>query len=220
MVTRRDAWLASALALTSGLLMAGSLLVRGGAPPSTTPARLATWISQHGLQLGLGTALWVAAVLAFVAFAIAAREALWASVLHRPLLLVLFVQGAAVYATIAVVDAAVTWSAVSVARNGAAEVTAGVWAIASTLHTVAAWGLTVPLVVIGLALFSHSTLGAVCTVTGGVLALGLVLPVSAPWALGGVAVWLAMVALTLAPARRGMRHQPATQLARDEHGAG
>lgn len=220
MVTRRDAWIASALALASAALMGGSLLVRGGGPPSTTPARLATWLSQHGLQLGIGSALWVAGVLAFVAFAIAAREALWASVLHRPLLVVLFVEGAAVYATIAVIDAAVTWSAVSVARNGTLEVAAGVWAISSTLHTVAAWGLTVPLVIIGMALFGHSKLGAACTVLGGILAVGLVIPISAPWALAGVAGWLALVAITLAPfRRRATRDRDASELAHDEHGA-
>jgi hypothetical protein len=186
-------------ALVTALLLAGALAARGGAPPSTHPNGVLAWYAGNSVRLQAGALLWLLAMLALVVFAVSFREALWASVADRSWTTVLFLQGASVFATVAVVSAAVGWALANQAGAGAiaADLAGTVWALERALLRFATWGFTVPLLVVAVALVRYSVLGQLCAAAAALVAATLLVPVTWAVALHAFPVWLLLVGVTL-----------------------
>jgi hypothetical protein len=199
MGTRMQLRVAGVLALLTAAFLGGALVAAGGGPPSTHPNGILSWHAGNATQVQLGAVLWLLAMLGLVAFAVAFREAMWASVADRSWATVLFLQGASVFATIAVVSAAMAWSLAHQAGAGTieADLAATVWSLEQALLRFATWGFTVPLGVVALALFRHSVLGQVCAVAAAVIAAALLVPLTWSAALYAFPAWLLLAAITL-----------------------
>lgn len=207
MVTRTEQRMAGlAASVTAGLLATG-LVLFGGGPPTNHGGQIRTWFADNATDVRLSALLWLATSIVLVIFAVAVREAIWASLLDRYWLALLFVQGAVGFAAVAVVAAAVLWALADLASADAisAEVAATLWAVARTLLRFATWGLTVPLIVVGLILYRYSTLGQFATVTSFMVAGGLLLPVTWAPSLYAFCVWLVLAAVTFARPQRRLR---------------
>lgn len=213
MVTRAHSRSAGIVALVTAALLTASMVLFQGGPPASNPSSLLNWFAAESWYVQGASLLWLLAMLALVAFAVGFREAMWATMFDRSWITVLFVQGAAVFATVAVVATAVTWAVTTQAAAGTIEpqLAATVWGVAQTLLLFATWGLTAPLLVISLALWRHSGLGRVAACTAVLVAAALVVP--ATWAVGlfAFAGWMAFVGMTLlVPAPKQIR-QPAVE---------
>lgn len=199
MVTRSSLRLAGIAAIATAALLTASLVLFAGGPASASSNGALTWFSEHADEVRISSALWLASMLSLVVFAIGFREAMWASVLSRPWMTVIFVHGAAVFATVAVVAAAVGWALADQASANAIspELAGTVWALERTLLRFATWGMTAPLIVVGLALYSHSLLGMAATVGAFAVAATLLIPLT--WSVGLFAFcgWLILAGLTL-----------------------
>lgn len=211
MVTRSDLRVAGVAALLTGGLLTVSLVLFRGGPPSSHPNGVLTWHAANAGALKLSSVAWLLAMLALVGFAIGFREGMWATVLDRSWMTVLFVQGAGIFATVAVVSAAVGWALADQAAAGtlSAEMAGMVWSVELALLRFAAWGLTAPLIVVGAALARHSTLGQVCAVAAVLVAGALLVPLT--WGVGlyAFAAWLGLAGVTLLVPRPSRVNEPA-----------
>lgn len=199
MVTRAHSRSAGILALVTAALLTGSLVLFQGGPPSANPAGLLNWFAAESISVQAAAILWLLAMLTLVAFAVGFREAMWATMFDRSWITVLFIQGAAVFATVAVVATAIGWALAAQADAGtiAPDLASSVWEVASTLLLFATWGLTPPLLIVSLALWRHSTMGRVGALSSLLVAAALLVPWT--WSVGlfGFAAWIAFVGATL-----------------------
>ena len=187
------------IALVTGALLLASLLLFQGGPTSGRPNAVLSWFTRHATEVRIGSVLWLLAMIGLVAFAIAFRESMWLTVVDRSWVTVLFVQGAAVFATVVVVAAALGWALADGTESGTfgAELAGAIWGIERMLLRFASWGLTVPLVVVGLALTRHSLLGKISAAAAVVVAVTLLVPFTWGPALYAFAAWLALAGTTL-----------------------
>lgn len=199
MVTGRDLRVAGVAALLTGGLLAASLALFQGGPPSSHPNAVLAWNAANATVVKISAVTWLLAMLGLVGFAIGFREAMWATVLDRSWMTVLFVQGAGIFATVAVVSAAVGWALADQAGAGVidADLAGTVWSLETALLRFATWGLTAPLIVVGAALARHSTLGQICAVAAVLVAAALLVPLT--WGVGlfAFAAWLGLAGVTL-----------------------
>jgi hypothetical protein len=207
-MTRRDERVAGTIALVTAALLIVSLTLSGSGPRN--PDTMAAWYANNDVLVRAGALAWLVAMLGLVAFAVRLRDALLGLTADRWWTGVLFVQGAAVFATVAVIAAATAWTAATLA--GDASVDSDAVAALGTLHRTllrfATWGLIVPLLAVGLTLARHSVLGIVAATLGVLVSLALLVP--ATWALGlpAFSVWLVLtgIALLLSPSRNRSPH--------------
>jgi hypothetical protein len=199
MGTSGDLRLAGLVALVTAVLMIASLVLFSGGPPSPHPNAVLAWYGANAVAVKGAALMWMLAMLGLVAFAVRFREAMWATVADRPWVTVVFLHGAVVFATVAVVSAAVAWALAEQARGGrlSADLAGSMWALERTLLRFATWGFTVPLLAVGLALYRHSLLGQLCTLAGLLVAVTLVVPLTWGAALYAFPVWLAMTGVAL-----------------------
>lgn len=199
MVARSNVNSAGWVAIATSLLLGASLATGWGAPASTHPNAVLAWHAQNSLILQARAVLWLFAMLGLVAFAISLREALWATVLDRAWMTIVFVQGAVVFATVAVVSSAIGWALAEQAGAGtiSADLATAVWAVQRTLMRFAAWGFIVPLLVAGVTLYRHSVLGQLCTVSAVFIAGAILVPLTMSIALAATAGWLMLTGVTL-----------------------
>ena len=211
MVTRSDLRVAGLAALLTAALLTASLLLFQGGPPSSHPNAVLSWHAANAGALKLGAVVWLLAMLGLVGFAIGFREGMWATVLDRSWMTVLFVQGAGIFATVAVVSAAVGWALADQASAGTltAEMAGMVWSVELALLRFATWGLTAPLIVTGAALARHSLLGQVGAVASVMVAVALLVPLTWYVALYAFAGWLAFAGVTLLVPRQNRVREPA-----------
>lgn len=199
MVTTAHSRSAGLLALVTAGLLTTSLVLFEGGPPASNPGGLLRWFAAESTAVQAAAILWLLAMLTLVAFAVGFREAMWVTMFDRSWITVLFVQGAAVFATVAVVATGVGWALASEAHAGTIDVELAtvVWAVARALLRFATWGLTAPLLVVSLALWRHSTMGRVAALSAVLVAAALLVPVTWAGALFAFAAWMAMVGATL-----------------------
>lgn len=143
--------------------------------------------------------VWLAAMLTWVAFAVRFRDAVWLSVVERPWLTSVFLQGAVVFSSIVTIAAAGVWGLAAYVSSASpsTEVAGALCAFNGALVRFAAWGLSVPVLVVGAALRERSRLGATVEVAAVFVATGLLLPFALPGGLYGFVGWLMLVAATL-----------------------
>ena len=198
--------------VTAGLLTASLVLLHGG-PRAAHPNAVLAWHADNAVAIKAGMITWMLAMLGLVVFAVSFREALWASVADRSWMTVLFLQGASVFATIAVVSGAIGWALADQAAADAisAELAGTIWAIELTLLRFATWGFTVPLGVAGLVLYRHSVLGQVCAVAALLLIIALLWPLTWAVALHVFPAWLALAGLALLVRASGRVSEDALQ---------
>jgi hypothetical protein len=210
MVTRADMRSAGVLGLATAGLLGASLAFGQGGPPADHPNAVLAWLADQAVAIRVSALLWLLAMLGLVVFAVRIREALWTTTFDRSWLTVLFVQGAGVFATIAVVAAAITWGLADQAAAGAvnAELAGTVWALQQILLRFATWGFTVPLVVVGAALYRYSVMGQVCAAAAILVAIALLIPLTWHAALYAFCVWLALAGLTLLVGSRPKARHP------------
>jgi hypothetical protein len=210
MVTRADMRSAGVLGLATAGLLGASLAFGQGGPPADHPNAVLAWLADQAVAIRVSALLWLLAMLGLVVFAVRIREALWTTTFDRSWLTVLFVQGAGVFATIAVVAAAITWGLADQAAAGAvnAELAGTVWALQQILLRFATWGFTVPLVVVGAALYRYSVMGQVCAAAAILVAIALLIPLTWHAALYAFCVWLALAGLTLLIGSRPKARHP------------
>jgi hypothetical protein len=207
---RADMRSAGVLGLATAGLLGASLAFGQGGPPADHPNAVLAWLADQAVAIRVSALLWLLAMLGLVVFAVRIREALWTTTFDRSWLTVLFVQGAGVFATIAVVAAAITWGLADQAAAGAvnAELASTVWALQQILLRFATWGFTVPLVVVGAALYRYSVMGQVCAAAAILVAIALLIPLTWHAALYAFCVWLALAGLTLLIGSRPKARHP------------
>lgn len=198
MVTRTEQRLAGLAALVTSAALTTGLVLFDGGPPTAHGGAVRTWFSAHATAVRLSALVWLGAAIALVIFAVAVREAIWATMIDRNWAAMLFVQGAVGFAAVSVVSAAVLWAIADQAAAGAiASETAGtLWAVDLTLWRFATWGLTVPLIVVGLVLYRYSTLGQFGAVTSLMVAAGLLVPATWAPSLYAFAAWMVLAGVT------------------------
>lgn len=198
MVTRTEQRLAGVAAIVTAVALATGLVLFGGGPTTDHGGVVRAWFADNATSVRTTALVWLAATVALLVFAIAMREAVWAIVIDRDWAALLFVQGAVGFAAVAAVAAAVLWSLADQAAAGSisAEVAGSLWAVARTLLRFATWGLTVPLIVVGLVLYRYSTLGQFGAVTSVMVAIGLLVPVTWAPSLYAFAAWLVLAGVT------------------------
>lgn len=214
MVTRTEQRLAGVAAcVTAGALTGGLLLLDGG-PPTPHGGAVRTYFAQHGLQVRLAALVLLAATVALVIFAVAVREAIWATIIDRNWAAMLFVQGAVGFAAVSAVAAALLWALADQAGAGTitADVAGTLWAVDRTLWRFATWGLTVPLLIVGLVLHRYSTLGQFSAVTGVMVAVGLLVPATWAPSLYAFAGWLLLAGVVFARPFHRTRRVPHPEL--------
>ena len=216
MVTRVEQRLASAAAgATAGALTAGMVLF-GGGPPRLDDDVVLAWFEANAGTARLSALVWLGAAATMVVFAVAVKEAIWATVLDRNWAATLFVQGAVGFAAVSSVAAALLWALADQAGAGtmSADIAGMLWSVDRTLWRFATWGLTVPLLVVGLVLHRYSTVGRIGAVASVVVATALLVP-SVWWtSLYAFAAWLLLAGLTflLRPGSMREEHVPASEL--------
>lgn len=214
MVTRTDQQLAGAAGfVTAGTLTAGLVLL-GGGPATSHGGAVRTYFVQHGLQVRLAALALLAACVALVIFAVAVREAIWATIIDRNWAAMLFVQGAMGFAAVSAVAAAILWALADQTAAGTltAEVTGDLWTVDRTLWRFATWGLTVPLLIVGLVLHPYSTLGQFSAVTSVMVAAGLLVPTTWAPSLYAFAGWLVLAGIVFARPFYRTRRAPHPEL--------
>ena len=199
MVTKTEHHLAGAAALVPAASLTAGLLLFPGGPPTEHGGVIAAWFRSHAFGVRFGALAWLLTSVALVVLAVALREALWATMADRGWAAQLFVQGAVGSAAVVVVAAGVVWALATQARAESLtpEVAAALWSVARSILRFATWGLTVPLVVIGLILHRYSTPGQFGAVAGVLVAIGILIPVTWGPALYAFAAWLALVGVIL-----------------------
>jgi hypothetical protein len=215
MVTRTHQRLAALAAVATAVPLTLGLVLFGDGPPTGPGRATRSYFVEHATTTRITALLWLVAAMAMVVFAVAVREAIWAIVVDRAWAAMLFVQGAVGFAAVSVVAAALLWAVADQAAAGAlsADVAGTLWAVDRTLWRFATWGLTVPLIVVGLVLSRYSRLGQVVGAASIVLAVGLLLPATWGVALYGFAAWLVLAGLTFArPRLRRRQEVAATEL--------
>lgn len=209
MVTRTEQRLAGVAAgVTAGSLVAG-LVLFGGGPPNHHDGVVLTWFRANAGTVRASALVWLGAAIAMVVFAVAVREAIWATIIDRNWAAMLFVQGAVGFAAVSVVAAALLWTLGDQAAAGAIpqDVAGTLWAVDRTLWRFATWGLTVPLLVVGLVLHRYSTLGQFGAVTSVMVAAALLVPTTWAPALYAFAGWLLLAGITFAGPRLPRRRR-------------
>lgn len=210
MVTRGSIRGAGVLALGTAALLAGSQVLFQGGPPSSNASSLVRWFTAHSTTVPAAAVLWLLAMLGLGIFAVAFREAMWATVLDHPWVTPLFVQGSAVCGTLAVVATAGTWALTTQASAGTIDPVQAltVWEVADALLRFATWGLAPPLVVAAIALWRHSALGHLAAIAGLLLAAALLAPMDRTLVLFGFSAWLGLVgAALLIPTQPGVHER-------------
>ena len=200
-------------ALATAVLLAANLALLRTGPPASHPNAVLAWFTDNAALVQAGAVAWLLAMLALVVFAVSLHDALWASVADRSWTTVLFLHGAGVFATVAVAGAAISWALAGLATDGAigAETAGTLYALDQALLRFATWGMSVPLLVVAIALYRHSLLGQLCAVAAVLLVGALLVPLTWAVALHTLPAWLLLVAITLlVPARREV---PITELA-------
>ncbi len=208
MVTRTEQRLAGLAALATAAALVTALVLFDGGPPTHHGGVITSWFADHTVAVKGGAIAWMLATIAIVVFAVAVREALWATVIEHGWAALLFVQGAVVFAAVSVVSGALAWALADQAAVGTLtpDVAVSVWGVARTLLRFASWGLTVPVMVVGLVLYRYSTLGQFAAVIGVIVAGALVVPVTWEPALFALAGWLVLTGVVfLQPFRRHQR---------------
>ena len=194
--------------LTSALLMA-HLTVYAGGPANDHPGAVLTWHADNLARARLSAILWLAAMLAIVVFAIAFREAMWTSIINRGWVSQAFVQGAGVFAMVAVVWAALVWAVADGAASGALDASQVglLWAVQDAVLLFAMWGLVAPVLLVGFTMAHHSFAGQVCALLAVVVSAALVGAGTWEFAMYAVTGWMAItgLVLTLPAVRREAR---------------
>ena len=219
MLRKDDLRMAGVAALLTAVLLTVSLALFQGGPPAANAQAVLDWFSANATLVRASDITWLLSMLSLVVFAITFRDAMWTTVWDRSWTTVLFIEGAGVFATVAVVSSAIGWALAGRAAAGSivADTAGVIWAIEQTLIRFATWGLTVPLAVVGLAMYRHSILGKVTAFLAIGIAVALVLPFT--WSAGLYALcgWLALAGVTLLlPARTPV--QETSQRAADQLG--
>ena len=215
MVTRTEQRLAAVAACTTAAALAGGLVLFGGGPPNRHDGVVLSWFEANAGTVRASAVVWLGAAVAMVVFAVAVREAIWATIIDRNWAAMLFVQGAVGFAAVSVVAAALLWSLADQAATGAisAQLAGTLWEVDRTLWRFATWGLTVPLLVVGLVLHRYSTLGQFGAVTSVLVAGALIVPTTWAPALYAFAAWLVLAGITFArPRLRRRQEVAATEL--------
>ena len=216
MVTRVEQRLAGVAAAGTAIALTAGLVIFGGGPPNRHDGVVLDWFEANAGTVRLSALVWLGAAVAMVVFAVAVREAIWATIIDRNWAAMLFVQGAVGFAAVSVVAAGLLWALADQAAAGAisAEMAGSLWWVDRTLWRFATWGLTVPLLVVGLVLHRYSTLGQFGAVTSVLVAAALLVP--ATWAPGlyAFAAWLVLAGVTFARPRLRRREEvPTTEFA-------
>lgn len=207
MVTRTEQRLAGAAAVVTAAGLTTGLLLLDGGPPTTHGGAVRVYFAEHATTVRLSALVLLAATIAMVVFAVAVREAIWARVIDRNWAAMLFVQGAVGFAAVSTVAAALLWALAEAAAAGSlsADVAGTLWLVDRTLWRFATWGLTVPLIVVGLVLHRYSTLGQFGAVTSVMVAAGLLVPVTWAPSLYAFSAWLVLAGVTFARPFQGTR---------------
>lgn len=213
MVTRTEHRLAAVAAGVTATGLATGLVLFGGGPPARSDQVVLGWFRANAGTVRAGALVWLAAAIAMVVFAVAVREAVWATVVDRTWAAVLFVQGAVGFAAVSVVAAALLFALGDQAAEGAvpAHLAGTLWVVDRTLWRFATIGLTVPLLVVGLVLHRYSTLGQFGAIASVGVAVALLVPASWEPALYAFAGWLVLAGVALASPggrRSGRLRQP------------
>ena len=199
MLRKDDMRMAGVAALITAVMLTVSLALFQGGPPAQNSQAVLDWFTANATLIRVSDITWLLAMLSLVVFAITFRDAMWTTVWDRSWTTVLFIEGAGVFATVAVVSAAIGWALAGRAAAGSivADTAGVIWAIEQTLIRFATWGLTVPLAVVGLAMYRHSVLGKVTALLAIAIAVTLILPFT--WSAGLYALcgWLALAGITL-----------------------
>jgi hypothetical protein len=204
-VARSDLRFAGLTAMLTSALLVAHLSVYGGGPATDHSGTVLTWHAEHLVEARVASILWLAAMLSMVVFAIAFREAMWTSIIHRGWVSQAFVQGAGVFAMVAVVWAALGWALAGGAAAGTLDASqiGLLWAMQDAVLLFAMWGLVVPLLLVGFTMAHHSFAGQVCMLLAVAVSAMLVIPLMAPFAMYAVAGWIALTGLVLTlPAMR------------------
>jgi hypothetical protein len=212
-VTRNDERVAGGAALLTAALAGAGLYLTGAGPGTRTTDRIAQWVLEHHVEVRVGALLWLLAMLSLVVFAIRLRDALLPLGADRWWLGPLFVQGAGVFATVAVVAAATAWAAAELAGLDAEPgVVASTWTLHRALLRFATWGLIVPVLTAGVTLTRHSTTGILAAIIGGFVAVLLLVPTT--WRAGVVTfvAWLVLTGVALLVVPRVSRPTPEQEL--------
>lgn len=212
-VARSDLRFAGLTALMTSALLTAHLVVYAGGPATDHPATVLRWHAENLTRARVSTILWLAAMLAIVVFAIAFREAMWTSIINRGWVSQGFVQGAGVFAMVAVVWAALVWALAGGAASGTLDASQVglLWAMQDAVLLFAMWGLVAPLLLVGFTLAHHSFAGQVCTMLAVIVSATLITPFTWGLAMYAVAGWMALTGLVLTvPALRRERREPAT----------
>lgn len=220
MVTRVEQRSAGLTALATAGLLAGALALFRTGPASDHGGAVLNWHAANAVNVRISAVLWLLAMIGLVGFAVGFREALWATAIDRSWVVTLLVQGAAVFATVVVVATAVGWALTDLAVAGhvSGELAGSIWAVERALLRFASWGLTVPVLLVGIALYRHSVLGQIGAVGGVFVVAALLIPLT--WGVGlyVFAGWLAFAGLTLLKrVRSNVAHHPEHAPARPEH---
>lgn len=199
MCTRSHTRAAGIVAMITAAFLTASLVLFQGGPPSSHPNGVLNWFGAESTSVQAAAILWLLAMLGLIAFAVGFREAMWATMFDRSWVTVLFIQGAGVFAMVAVVATAVAWALAGQASAGTIEapLASTIWAVARTLLHFATWGLTAPLLVVSLALYRHSTLGQVAAFSSVLIAAALLVPFTWTVGLFSFAGWMGLVGLLL-----------------------
>lgn len=199
MVARSDLRFAGLTAMLTSILLVAQLTVYAGGPTSDHPAAVLAWHADNMIRARVASILWLAAMLAVVVFAIAFREAMWTSIMNRGWVSQAFVQGAGVFATVAVVWAALVWALAGGAESGSLDVSqvGAMWAVQNAVLLFAMFGLVVPLLLVGFTMAHHSFAGQVCAMLAVVVTVTLVTPALWHLAMYALAGWMAITGLVL-----------------------
>lgn len=213
MSERRDLGIVGLTAVLTAGGVAGALAVTRGGPCVSHGPGVLSWFEANLLQARAGVLLWLGAMVALVAFATRFRETLWRSHADRGWLILLFVQGAVVFAATATCAGAGVWMLADQAAAGSidAPLAGALWGFTSSLLRFASLWLFVPIAVVSVVLYQHSTMGQVTAVAGTLVAVGLLTPLSWQLSMGAFVVWLGLVATTLfvpSPAARAAARPP------------
>lgn len=207
MVTRTEQRLAGAAAMVTAAGLTTGLLLLDGGPPTTHGGAVRVYFAEHATTVRLSALVLLAATIAMLVFSVAVREAIWARVIDRSWAAMLFVQGAVGFAAVSTVAAALLWALAEAAAAGSlsADVAGTLWLVDRTLWRFATWGLTVPLIVVGLVLYRYSTLGQFGAVTSVMVAVGLLVPVTWAPSLHVFSAWLVLAGVTFVRPFQGTR---------------
>lgn len=142
MVTRTEQRLAGISAAVTAVALTTGLVLLDGGPPNDHGGVVRSYFADNGTTIRASSLVLLAATVSMVIFAVAVREAIWATVIDRNWAAMLFVQGAVGFAAVSAVAAALLWALADQAAAGAisADLAANLWAVDRTLWRFATWG--------------------------------------------------------------------------------